>query len=105
MILPDQAAKGLEPQWFEEGENIRVADAFVVDIMLNANGQTYETLRQYSETLDLDGICVRTVSLEGLLLTKQTMRDKDASDRIVIERALAVLRQQASGADSAETDS
>ena len=105
MILPDQAAKELEPQWFEKGENIRVADAFVVDIMLNANGQTYETLRQYSETLDLDGICVRTVSLEGLLLTKQTMRDKDASDRIVIERALAVLRQQASGADSAETDS
>ena len=34
MILPDQAAKELEPQWFEEGENIRVADAFVVDIML-----------------------------------------------------------------------
>lgn len=30
MILPDQAAKDLEPQWFEEGENIRVADAFVV---------------------------------------------------------------------------
>jgi hypothetical protein len=28
MILPDQAAKELEPEWFEEGENIRVADAF-----------------------------------------------------------------------------
>jgi hypothetical protein len=27
MILPDQAAKEIEPQWFEEGENIRVADA------------------------------------------------------------------------------
>jgi hypothetical protein len=80
MIFPDQAAKELEPQWFEEGENIRVADAFVVDIMLNANGQTYDTLRRYSETLDLDGIAVRTVSLEGLLLTKQTMRDKDVSD-------------------------
>jgi hypothetical protein len=105
MILPDQAAKELEPQWFEEGENIRVADAFVVDIMLNANGQTYDTLRRYSETLDLDGIPVRTVSLEGLLLTKQTMRDKDAADRIVIERALAVLRQQTSGTDSVEMDS
>jgi hypothetical protein len=65
MVLPDQAAKELEPQWFEEGENIRVADAFVVDIMLNANGQTYETLKQYSQTVDLDGIPVRTVSLEG----------------------------------------
>jgi len=105
MILPDQAAKELEPQWFEEGENIRVADAFVVDIMLNANGQTYDTLRRYSKTLDLDGIPVRTVNLEGLLLTKQTMRDKDAADRIVIERALAVFRQQTSGTDSADTES
>ena len=96
MILPDQAAKEIEPHWFEEGENIRVADAFVIDIMLNANGQTYETLRRYSQTLDLDGVPVRTVNLEGLLLTKQTMRDKDASDRLVIERALAIIRQQTS---------
>jgi hypothetical protein len=94
MILPDQAARDIEPEWFEEGENIRVADVFVVDIMLNANGQTYETLSGFSETLDLDGIPVRTVSLEGLLLTKQTMRDKDVSDRLVLERAIEVLRRQ-----------
>src|SRR5882724_12214458 len=99
MILPDQAAKDIEPQWFEEGENNRVADAFVIDIMLNANGQTYETLRRYSQTLDLDGVPVRTVNLEGLLLTKQTMRDKDASDRVVIERALAIIREQTSDND------
>lgn len=92
MVLPDQAAKDIEPEWFEEGQSIRVADAFVVDIMLNANGQTYDTLRRYAQTIDLDGIPVNTVNLEGLLLTKQTMRDKDASDRIVIERALEVLR-------------
>jgi predicted nucleotidyltransferase len=92
MVLPDQAAKDIEPAWFEEGENIRVADAFVVDIMLNANGQTFETLRQYAQTIDLDGIPVQTISLEGLLLTKQTMRDKDTSDRHIIERALAVYK-------------
>ncbi len=97
MILPDQAARDIEPQWFEEGDNIRVADAFVVDIMLNANGLTYDTLRQYSETLDLDGIPVRTVSLEGLLLTKQTMRDKDIADRLVLERALAFLKRHGEG--------
>lgn len=97
MILPDQAARDIDPQWFEEGENIRVADAFVVDIMLNANGHTYETLRNYSETLDLDGIPVRTVSLEGLLLTKQTMRDKDVADRLVLERAIEILRKQSTG--------
>jgi predicted nucleotidyltransferase len=105
MILPDKAAKEIEPQWFEEGENIRVADAFVVDIMLNANGQTFDTLRRYSQTLNLDGIPVRTVNLEGLLLTKQTMRGKDASDRVVIERALAVIRQQTPGIGPADEES
>lgn len=94
MVLPDQAAKDLEPQWFALGENIRVADAFVVDVMLNANGQTFETLRQYDETIDLDGVPVHTVNLEGLLLTKQTTRDKDSADRAVIERALEVIRRQ-----------
>jgi predicted nucleotidyltransferase len=91
MVLPDEAAKDLQPEWFAEGENIRVADAFVVDLMLNANGETYDTLCRYAETIDLDGIPVRTINLEGLLRTKQTMRDKDQIDRIVIERALEVL--------------
>jgi hypothetical protein len=92
MILPDRAAKDLEPAWFEEGENIRVADAFVVDILLNANGQTFDTLRRYAETIDLDGIPVKTLNLEGLLLTKQTIRDKDVADRTIIERAIAASR-------------
>lgn len=92
MVLPDQAARDLEPAWFEEGENIRVADAFVVDLMLNACGETYETLKVYAETLDLEGVPVRTVNLEGLLRTKQTMRDKDVADRIILERALASYR-------------
>lgn len=92
LILPDQAAKEIEPAWFEEGENIRVADAFVVGVMLNANGMTYETLRPYAETIEFEGIPVRTINLEGLLRTKQTLREKDVPDRIVLERALEVLR-------------
>lgn len=94
MALPDQAAKDINPDWFEEGENIRVADAFVVDIMLNACGETYETLKQYAETIDLDGIPVHTVNLEGLLVTKQTTRDKDVSDRVILERALKAFRDR-----------
>jgi predicted nucleotidyltransferase len=92
MVLPDQAARDLEPKWFADGENIRVADAFIVDLLLNANGQSFDTLSRYAQTIDLDGIPVKTVSLEGLLLTKRTMRDKDAVDRIVIERALEALK-------------
>lgn len=94
MVLPDQAVKDLEPAWFTEGENIRVADAFLVDLMLNACGETYDTLKQYAVTVDLEGIPVRTVSLEGLLRTKQTVRDKDVGDRNILERALKLFREQ-----------
>ena len=99
MLLPDKAAKDLDLRWFGEGENIRVADAFVVDIMLNACGQTYETLKPYAEMIDLEGVPVRTINLEGLLLTKRTNRDKDAADRLVLEKALEVLRRPPSRLD------
>ncbi|MCC6867185.1 MAG: hypothetical protein IT522_00045 [Burkholderiales bacterium] len=79
------------PAWFEEGENIRVADAYIVDIMLNAGGETYDTLKQHAQTIDLEGLPVRTLDLEGLLRTKQSARDKDTADRTIIERALEAL--------------
>jgi predicted nucleotidyltransferase len=92
-VLPDQVAKELEPEWFEESENIRVADAIVVDVMLNANGQTFEMLKPYEQTLELDGVQVKTVNLEGLLLTKQTQREKDLLDCKLLEAAIAELRR------------
>jgi predicted nucleotidyltransferase len=92
LVLPDQAARDIDTAWFEEGENIRVADEFVVDIMLTAGGETYETLAPHAVTIDLDGIAIRTVDLPGLLRTKQSARDKDAADRAVLERAIARLR-------------
>lgn len=101
MVLPDQAARDLEPEWFEEGENIRVGDAFIVDIMLNANGQTYDLLKRFAQTVDLGGVSVNTVSLEGLLLTKRTMREKDQQDCVVIERALAALDEASKETDAA----
>lgn len=88
LVLPDQAARELEAQWFEEGEGIRLADEIVVDLVFRTCGETYETLKPFEITIDLDGVPVRTVNLEGLLRTKQSARERDVSDRQVIERAL-----------------
>ncbi len=93
LLLPDGVAKDLDPDWFAEGETIRVADAFVVDLMFNACGETYESLLPYAVTIDLDGVPVRTLSIEGLLKTKQTVREKDKLDREVLERALMELKK------------
>ena len=90
MILPDQAAKDIDPAWFSEGENIRVNDAITIDVMFNAAGQTYETLLPYAEVVMLGDLPVHTVNLQGLLLTKQTVREKDQIDRRVLERAIEI---------------
>lgn len=95
MSLPDKVAAEIDPTWFEEGETIRVADQFLVDIMFNACGQTYDSLSRMVQTTEIDGIEVKTISLEGLLLTKQTVREKDVQDRLVLERAISALKKRA----------
>lgn len=89
LALPEQAAKDLEPSWFESDETIRVADEFVVDILFNACGETYASLQPHAVTIDLDGIPVRTLDLAGMLKTKQSARDRDRMDRFALERAIA----------------
>ena len=93
LLLPDKVSEELMPEWFTEGETIRVADAFVVDLMFSACGETYESLLPYAVTIDFENIPVRTLNLEGLLKTKQTSRDKDKLDRVILERALDELKK------------
>ena len=92
LLLPDGVAKDIDPAWFSEGETIRVADAFVVDLMFTACGESYESLLPYAVTLDFEGVPLRTLNLEGLLRTKQSTREKDRMDRLILERALQQTR-------------
>ena len=93
LTLPDRVAAQLDPDWFTEGQTIRVADAFVIDLMFSACGESIDTLRHHIVAIDLDGVALRTLDLEGLLKTKLTSRDKDKLDRLILERALAALRR------------
>ena len=88
-----RATRDIDPAWFEEGNTIRVADEFVVDVMFNTCGESYESLRPFARTATFDdGTEIRTLDLEGLLRTKRTVRGKDEADRIFIETALRFLR-------------
>jgi len=92
-VLADRSARDLAPEWFEEGEGIRLADEIVVDLVFRTCGETFETLRPFEITIDLDGVPLRTVTLEGLLRTKQSGRERDVSDRRIIEQALQARRR------------
>ena len=78
----------MDPDWFLEAETIRVADAFVVDVMFNACGESYESRRPHAVTIDFDGVPLHTINMEGLLKTKQTSRDKDKLNRMILERVI-----------------
>ena len=93
LTLPDRVALQMDPAWFIEGQTIRVADAFVVDLMFNACGESIESLHSHIVAIDLDGVPLRTLDIEGLLKTKLTSRDKDKLDRVILERALDVIRR------------
>ncbi len=88
LVLSDRSARELAPEWFEEGEGIRLADEIVVDLVFRTCGETFESLKPFEITIDLDGVPVRTLNLDGLLRTKQSARERDVSDRRIIERAL-----------------
>jgi len=94
LVLPEKAAAAITPEWFEEGEGIRVGDDIVVDLVFRTCGETYESLRPFEEVFEIDGVPVRTVNLEGLLRTKQSARGQDVTDRMAIERALEAAKRK-----------
>ncbi len=99
LILSDKESSNLDPAWFDEGENIRLADEIVIDLIFKTCGETYESLKPYIEIIDLDGIPLTTLNLQGLIKTKQSMRDKDTMDRAVLEKAINAIQkiQQSTG--------
>jgi hypothetical protein len=91
--LPDHAAAELQgdDEIFErEGHYaIRINDEFTVDIMPSACGHGWQELSQHIVEIEIDGTKLPVLSLAGLLLTKEGLRDRDRADRAVLLRALA----------------
>jgi ABC-type glycerol-3-phosphate transport system substrate-binding protein len=90
--LPDGAARELanDPEVFVREGNyaIRINDEITVDVMPSACGHGWSELSPFIVELPLEGDHIKILSLEGLLLTKEGMRDKDRADRAVLLRAL-----------------
>jgi predicted nucleotidyltransferase len=96
--LPDGAAKELaeDENFFErDGQYaVRVNDEFTVDVMPAACGHSWSELSRYVEEVNIDGVPIRILGLEGLLLTKEGMRDRDRADHRVLSRALERLKSE-----------
>ncbi len=80
----------LDPGWFDpaegEPENIRLADDLLVDLLFNANGETWQSVQPWVRILPIESVPVRVLDIDGLLRTKTTYRDKDILDRQALTR-------------------
>ena len=94
--LPDHATRELaaDPDVFANDARyaVRINDEFTIDIMPSIAGYTWKQLQGHIETIDLDGVPLPLLSLEGLLLTKQGARPKDQMDAALLSRVLAELK-------------
>jgi predicted nucleotidyltransferase len=85
-----ESAKELQAWWFskeaneEEIQNIRVADELVIDIHFTANGETYESLQPFLRKIEIDGVTIPTLDIDGMLKTKTSHREKDVIDRLFL---------------------
>jgi len=86
------SAREIDPAWFSraanepEIQNIRVADRMLIDILFAANGETYDSLQEHIRILDLEGVSIPILDIEGLLKTKTAQREKDVIDRQMLLR-------------------
>jgi len=80
----------LEPEWFEvdpaQPDNIRVSDELLIDLLFAANGQTFESLQPHVRHIEVQGVPIATLDIDGLLKTKTDYRDKDRIDRDALMR-------------------
>ena len=89
-------AAELDAGWFEpqagEIENIRVADELLVDLLFAANGETYESVQPHVRLVEIEGVTLRVLDIEGLLKTKTDYREKDLLDKQMLRRIKDALR-------------
>lgn len=84
------SSKDIEIAWFDakdgEPENIRVADDVIVDLLFAANGETYDSVQADVREVEVEGVRVRVLNIDGLLKTKTRTREKDILDRSMLEK-------------------
>ncbi len=90
--LPDGAARDLagEDDIFQRMGSyaVRINDEFTVDVLPEACGHGWGDLKRFIVEKTVDDVRIPVLDLEGLLLTKGGMRDRDRADAAVLREAV-----------------
>lgn len=90
--LPDQASRSLldRPDVFSRDKRyaVRINDEFTIDVMPSIAGRSWNEMKPFIESIDLDGVELKLLNMQGLLLTKQSARPKDQLDAQLLRAAI-----------------
>jgi hypothetical protein len=87
-ILPDNAVREVKDSDIEEYGVVRVADEVVVDLMGMACGIDFQVAKNQIIWKEYEGVRIPFATPQLLLETKQTVREKDAIDRLYLKRII-----------------
>ncbi len=88
MYLPDHAAKDLKLTDVQNYHVVRVADEIVVDLIEQACDISYQQAQDHIVHETINNVTIPFLSVEWLLKTKQSYREKDVIDRRFLEDIL-----------------
>ncbi|PSQ80527.1 MAG: hypothetical protein BRD46_03995 [Bacteroidetes bacterium QS_8_68_15] len=88
-ILPARAVRDMADGDLKEFTVVRVADEIVVDLMLETAGFSFADAEGEIEHHEIEGVSIPFASARLLMKMKQTEREKDALDRMFLERKIA----------------
>jgi hypothetical protein len=88
MGLPDGAVKDMKSDDLDAYMVVRVADEIVVDLMKSANGIEYAEASSSVDWVEIQGARIPFANLKLLWRLKQTVREKDALDRLFLKEKL-----------------
>ena len=71
----------LKQEWLDQGFSTAADGDISIDLLFVAAGHSFEELRPHLQMVTFDGIPIRTLDIDGMLMTKQTSRDTDIPDR------------------------
>jgi hypothetical protein len=86
--LPDRAVQELKEGELQQYGVVRIADEFVVDLMLSACGIDFDEAERYIDVVEIQGVRMPFAKPELLWRLKQTLREKDKLDLLFLRELL-----------------
>jgi hypothetical protein len=84
----------LRREWMDKGHSTELLADISVDLLYVAADCTFEDLRKHVIETEVGGVKIRTLDVDGMLLSKRTTRPSDVPDRLRLERLREALRTQ-----------